>query len=192
MGWAEVMEELERKLKGIRDGTYRPLDGIPFFQVQYPPQEEREALRQFALLKERLHHHGWDVRIFTLTEVLQKALCSLLNCSEEELSARLQALERGQDRTELQQSLAHSLPDELVKVLERRLREMPAGSVAILTRMGALYPFLRSSALLSRLEGKIACIIVAGYPGTNLGEMLGARPAGHFNGYYRGEAIAWK
>lgn len=192
MGWTEVMEELENKLEGTRNGRYRPLDGIPFFRIQYPPQEEREALRQLALLAERLRQRDWQVLTLSLTEALQEALGSLLNCPPEELPARLQALERERERAELQESLARYLPDELARVLTERLRDMPAGSVAILTRTGALYPFLRSSVLLSRLEGQLACMLVLGYPGTDLGEMLDARPAGPFNGYYRGETISWR
>lgn len=192
MGWPEVMEELETRLEGTRNGSYRPLDGIPFFRVQYPPQEEREALRQLALLAERLRHRGWEVRLLSLTEVLRDALGSLLNCPPEELPDRLQALEREQDRAELQGLLARYLPDELVRVLEERLGDLPAEGVAILTRTGALYPFVRSSVLLSRLEGRLSCMLVLGYPGIGLGEMLEARPSGPFNGYYRGETISWR
>ena len=192
MGWTEVIGELEQRLEGTRNGSYRPLDGIPFFRIQYPPQEEREAIRQLTLLGERLRHRGWQVESLSLTEALKEALCTLLNCPLEELPARLLALERERDRGELQRQLAEYLPDELVKVLIERLRRMPAGSLAILTRMGALYPFLRSSVLLSRLEGQVACMIVLGYPGTDLGEMLDARPTSFFNGYYRGEAISWR
>lgn len=192
MGWTEVMEELEARLEGTRAGSYRPLDGVPFFRIQYPPQEEREALRQLALLAERLRHRGWEVRTLSLTEALQEALGSLLNCSPEELPAHLQALEQERDRAELQRLLAQYLPDELVRVLKERLGDLPAGGVAILTRTGALYPFVRSSVLLSRLEGRVSCMLVLGYPGTELGEMLDARPSGPFNGYYRGETISWR
>ena len=193
MGWTEIMGELEERLEGTRNGNYRPLDGIPFFWIQYPPQEEREAIRQLKLLGERLHYHrGWQVNSLSLTEALKEALGNLLNCPLEELPARLPALERERNRGKLQQQLAEHLPDELVKVLIERLRKMPAGSLAILTRMGALYPFLHSSVLLSRLEGQVACMIVLGYPGTDLGEMLDAHPTSFFNGYYRGEAIPWR
>lgn len=184
------MEELEKKLEGTWSGSYRPLDGIPFFCIQYPPQEEREALRQFDLLKNRLQGRGWRVQIISLTKALEEALASLLNCPPENLPDRLRDLE--QRREELQQQLAQYLPDELVQVLTRRLSQMPAKSVAILTRMGALYPFLRPSALLSRLEGRIACMLVLGYPLIDSGEMPDTRPKGYFRGYYRGETIVWR
>lgn len=190
MGWTEVMEELESKLEGTRKGTYRPLDGIPFFRVQYPPQEEREALKEFALLGERLRHRGWLVKILSLTEVFEEALSSLLNCPPEKLPDRLKNLE--QERGELQQQLAQYLPNELVRVLAERLREMPANGVAILIRMGALYPFLRSSVLLSRLEGRVTCMLVLGCPEIEQGGMLNASAASYLKGYYRGEIIAWK
>ncbi|MFA0782355.1 hypothetical protein, partial [Fervidibacter sacchari] len=77
MPWAEVIEELESKLVGTLKGTFTPMDGVPFFRVMYPPGEEREALRQFRLLSERLKQQGWQVECISLTRVLQETLASL-------------------------------------------------------------------------------------------------------------------
>jgi hypothetical protein len=191
MGWHEVMQELESKLEGTLRGTYRPLDNVPFFRVQYPPSEERQALGQFRLFAERLRQRKWKVNSVSLTEVLRHALASLLNCQISELHEHLRALEE-QDRAKLQTQLSDYLPVEVVRVLKEHLKEMPRESVAVLLRMGGLVPFIRSSSLESKLEGEISCAVVLPYPGTTLGALLDAPSADQRGGYYRGEVIAWR
>jgi len=192
MGWHEVVQELEKKLKGTLQGTYRPLDNVAFFRVQYPPAEEREALRQFRLLAERLQHHGWEATCISLLEIFQQGIAALLNCQISELGERLRILEQEHERTELQGRISEYLPGEMVKALVERLQGMTRESVAILLRMGALYPFLRPSSLLAKLEGRVACAIVLPYPGTTLGALLDATPADPRGGYYRGEMRPWR
>lgn len=192
MGWPEVMQELEDKLLGTLRGAYRPLDNVPFFRVQYPPVEEREALRQFRLLAERLRHQQFDAPCVSLLGVFKQALAALLNCPPGDLESRLVELEREQERPKLQRRLSEHLPTELTKTLTARLRGMPRNSVAILLRMGSLYPFVRPSSLLSSLEGHIVCAVVLPYPGTKLGALLDAPPADPRGGYYRGEVIPWR
>ncbi len=192
MGWHEVMQDLEAKLDGTFRGTYRPLDNVPFFRVQYPPGEEREAIRQFYSFAERLGQRGWKAECISLTQVCQQALARLLNCPLAELPERLKALESGRDRFELQHQLSEHLPDKIAEVLKERLEEMPGESAAILLRMGSLYPFIRPSSLASKLEGQVRCAVVLPYPGTTLGALLDAPPADPHGGYYRGEVIAWR
>ncbi|MBC7347099.1 MAG: DUF1788 domain-containing protein [Clostridia bacterium] len=192
MGWHEVMGELEEKLVGTLRGTYRPLDNVPFFRVQYPPVEEREALRQFRMLTERLRHQHLGAESVSLLECLREALAALLNCPAEALESRLVELEREQERPELQSRLSKHLPAEMTKALTARLKGMPRDSVAVLLRMGSLYPFLRPSSILSSLEGRIECAVVLPYPGTTLGALLDAPPADPRGGYYRGEVIPWR
>ncbi|MCD6506892.1 DUF1788 domain-containing protein [Candidatus Poribacteria bacterium] len=189
MGWHEVIGELEGKLEGTLKGTYRPLDGIPFFRVQYPPSEEREALRQFRLLAERLFKRGWRSECVSLTDMFREALLDLLGCPPSQLSERLKLLEREQDRSELQERLSEYLPYEIVKAIQGFLSGSSSQDVVVLLRMGALYPFLRPSSLLSMMEGQISCVVVLPYPGTTLGAMLDAPPADPHGGYYRGEVI---
>lgn len=194
MGWLEVMQELETKLEGTLKGTYRPQDNVPFFRVQYPPSEEREAIRQFRLLAERLRQKGWQAECVSLVEVFQQALARLVGCSLDNLPERLKELERSCDRTELQRRLADpsNLPSEIAEALKERLAGMPRESVAILLRMGALYPFIRSSSLEVKLEGQIRCAVVLPYPGITLGALLDTQPATSHGGFYRGEVIRWQ
>lgn len=192
MGWHETMQELEAKLEGTLKGTYRPLDNVPFFRVQYPPTLEREALAQFQGLAGRLQQRGWTVQSISLSEILTEALGRLLNYPLSEFAERLQNLERERERDDLQRQLSEHLPDELANVLKERLAEMPRESIAILLRMGALYPFVRTSSLESKLEGQVSCAIVLTYPGTTLGALLDTQSADPHGGYYRGEIISWQ
>lgn len=192
MGWPEVIQELEEKIVNTLRGTYRPLDNVPFFRVQYPPVEEREALRQFRLLVERLRHQQFRAACVSLVDALKQALGALLNCRVDELESQLLELEREQERSELQSRLSEHLLAEMVKTLAASLKDMPRNGVVVLLRMGSLYPFLRPSSLLSSLEGHINCAVVLPYPGTTLGALLDAPPGDFRGGYYRGDVIPWR
>jgi hypothetical protein len=192
MGWFEVIQELESKVLGTLAGTYRPLDNYRLFRLQYPPREEREAIRQFNELKDRLTSQGWPTQILSLHEVFQDALVNLIGCDEKDLQAELINFETTRDRVELQTQLSEHLPDELGRFIFQKLSGSSDREIAILLRMGCLYPFLRSSSLVSSLEGKVRCTLILPYPGISLGALLDAPPMDPRGGYYRGESIAWR
>jgi hypothetical protein len=192
MAWTEVMRELEEKLVNTLEGKYRPRDGVPFFRVQYPPAQEREAVRQFRLLQERLTRQGRRVDLIRLTEILWDALAELAGCGRNDFRDQLVHLEARMDRSELQQRLATYLPKTCADALVDRLGDADRRSVALLVRPGVLYPFVRPSALLSLLEGRVTCAVVLAYPTQTIGAFLDASPAGGQGGYYRGEIIRWR
>jgi len=194
MPWAEVISELESKIVGTLKGTFKPMDGVPFFRVMYPPREEREALRQFKLLADRLNQQGWQTVQISLTEAMKEAIASLLGCGVDELSERLKEVERSRDRNELKNKLAEHLPPEMAKVVIAHIDSpgLSEKGVAFLVRTGAIYPFMRPSHLLAHLEGKVKWVIVIAYPGTSVGAFLDSEPAGLYGGYYRGEIVQWR
>jgi len=192
MGWFEVMRKLEDKVTATLRGHYHPLDGVPFFRVQYPPQQEHKALLEFHSFAQRLRQAGWCVESISLTEVLRETLVEMLNCPPKKLRERLEELETERERHELQTMLSEHLPERLVERLLEKLRVLTQTHVIILLRTGALYPFVRPSALLSRLEGKTSCIVILAYPGTTLGALLETSPTSLHSGYYRGETIYWE
>lgn len=192
MAWPETIQALEVKVERTLKGTYRPMDNVPFFRVQYPPDEEREALRQFRLLAQRIEQKGWHSSTVLLTEILASALSRLLDVPPSDLGTRLRGLEKENDRGELQGRLAEHLLDEVARALIERLGGMPKESLTVLLRLGALSPFIRSSSLESRLEGQVACVVILPYPGSTLGALLDSTPANPYGGYYRGELIAWQ
>ena len=194
MPWAEVMGDLEERLTETAEGTFVPMDGIPFFRVLYPPGEEREALRQFRLLAERLQQQGWQVSVISLSEAMKKAIASLFGCGVDEVRGRLQEEEQHRNRSELKSLLSQYLPLELAKAVINhfQFQNFSGKSAIFLVRTGVLYPFMRPSHLLVQLEGKIRSILVIAYPGVDVGTFLDAGPAEVYGGYYRGEIIHWR
>jgi hypothetical protein len=191
MPWDEVISELERKLIETLKGTFIPMDGIPFFRVLYPPKEEREALRQFKLLSERLDQQGWRTVYLSLTKVMKEALASLFGCKVSDLIKKLKEEEKTRDRTELQNLLAQHLPHELANIIIRKV-ESQEKCIIFLVRTGVLFPFIRPSHLLIYLENKIKGAVVMAYPGKDVGAFLDSEPGGLYGGYYRGEIIQWR
>lgn len=194
MGWTEVIEELETKVVGTLEGKFLPMDGVPFFRVQYPPNQEREALRQFHLLEERIKQKGWQTVWISMNDVLKQALASLIGCDLSDLKDRLKGLERERGHKELRELLSENLPKELTKAIIGSLEQQRGQErgVAFLVRTGSIFPFLRPSTLLAQLEGKTRWVIVFAYPGTNLGAFLDTQPFNSHGGYYRGEIIYWR
>lgn len=194
MGWYEAMQDLEDKVIKTLEGKFTPMDGIPFFRVQYPPKEEREAIRQFRLLKDRLEQRGWKTLWIPVTEMMKEALASLVNCPLGQLSENLKKLERERNRKELSASLSEHLPPKLTETIVRLIKRESLGrkGVLFLVRTGTLYPFIRPSTLLAQLENRVESVVVFAYPGTSLGMFLDACPSDPHGGYYRGEVISWR
>lgn len=192
MGWLEVMTEVEDKVIHTLNGNFRPLDGLKVFRIQYPPNEERESINQFTGLRDRLQVKGWQAQTLSLSDILQQTMIELIGCPEAELTSRLSDMESTRDRQELFLQLSEHLPNELGNTIISRIGNFPTDSVAILIRMGSLYPFVRSSSLVSHLEGRFKCALILPYPGISLGALLDAPPADPHGGYYRGENIPWR
>jgi hypothetical protein len=192
MGWIDLMIELETKVNGALQGTYHPLDNLPLFRVQYPPAEEKQAFSQFVQLKNRFEANGRFVKLISLTDIFRESLSRLIGCEIENLAKELIELETARSRIELQSQLSEYLPDEIGAILGRELAGMSRDNLAVILRMGALYPFIRSSSLVSHLEGHMACPVILPYPGITLGALLDAPPADPHGGYYRGENIPWR
>jgi len=194
MPWAEVISELESKLVGTLKGTFTPMDGVPFFRVMYPPREEREALRQFKLLADRLSQQGWQTVQISLTEAMKEAIASLFGCGINELAERLKEEEKSRGQNELKSNLAEHLPPEMARVIIAHIDShgLSGEGVVFLTRTGAIYPFMRPSHLLKHLEGKVKCAVVIAYPGTSVGAFLDSELTDLYGGFYRGEIIQWR
>lgn len=192
MGWSKSFQELERRLEGTFDGTYHPVDNVPLFRLQYPPAQEREALRQLRMLAARTEKKSPATQFVSLTDILRTAIQQLLGAKAEDLEEALQRLEQDAARHELRARLSDELPDEITELLVDRLKDLPRKSVAILVRTGSLYPFVRSSSLESRLEGKLKCAIVMAYPGMTLGELLDTTSQDSHGTHYRGDIIEWE
>lgn len=190
MPWDSAkLEELYRRVTGALTGTYRPLDGIPYFRFLYRPEAELQALVEFRLFVRRLRANGFEATSISLVEVLREAVGELLGVSEAEIYARLKDYERVHPHRELALVFSEHLPDGLASCLLSHLREYPPPACIVLLRAGALFPFVRVSSIFSRLEGKTRQVIVVPYPGDQEGAMLGERSFDLAAGYYRGEVL---
>lgn len=188
MGWNELMSEVEEKIVGTIRGSFRPLDGIPFFTVCYPPEYEREAIRQFKLLSERLKAGEVPSEVISMKDILKEALSELGVFKDERW---LVEFEGEKDKEELIEDLKMYLPEKISGLLLNRLVDKTSNFVAILIRTGALFPFVRTSSIRAKLENRIRCILIIAYPANEVGEMLYSESF-NLGGYYRGEIIHWR
>ena len=190
MGWNELMTEVEEKVVGTIRGSFRPLDGIPFFTICYPPEYEREAIRQFKLLSERLKAKDIPSEVISMKDILKEAL-SELGVFKDGDEKWLVEFEREKGKKELIEDLKMYLPDKISEILLNRLVDKTSNFVAILIRTGALYPFVRTSSIRAKLENRIKCILIIAYPANEVCEMLYSESF-NLGGYYRGEIIRWR
>lgn len=191
MGWNELFAEVEEKVIGTIKGTIRPLDGIPFFTVCYPPEYEREAIRQFKLFSERLKvREDIPSVVISMKDILKEALIELGVIKKND-ERWLVEFEREKGKEELIEDLKMYLPEKISEILLNRLVDKTSNFVAILIRTGALYPFVRTSSIRAKLENKIKCVLIITYPANEAGEMLYSKSF-NLGGYYRGEIIHWR
>jgi len=190
MGWNELMTEVEEKVVRTIEGSFRPLDGIPFFTVCYPPEYEREAIRQFKLLSERLKVRGMPSEVISMKDVMKKAL-SELGVFRDGNEKWLVEFEREKGEEDLIEDLKMYLPEKISGILLKKLVDKPSNFVAILIRTGILYPFVKSSSIRAKLENRIKCVLIISYPANEVGEMLYSKSF-DLGGYYRGEIIRWR
>lgn len=171
--------ELEEKIKKTARGE-RHMD-VPFYVYLYDPALERECLKEFYALSSRLKIDKVDCEVFSLAQLMMEAIRSI------DLGDSIFKLEAEQ-RKALEQDLQRLLPEEISNRIKDRLSNKSISHCAILTRAGALFPFVHVSAILSRMEGEIDCVVVIPYPGNREGEMLNHRGSS-IRSYYRGEII---
>lgn len=185
----DKIELLYGRITGVLQKRYRPLDGIPFFRFIYPPELEKEALKEFRLLAGRLESNNYSSGTISLFAILKAALIELLNTNEEELPKKLEEYESTHSQNEMVRLFSEHLPQMVTEKLLTAISEYPGPSCLFLTRTGSLFPFVRLSSILSRLEGQTEQTIVALYPGDQEGAMLRDRSFDLAGGYYRGEIL---
>lgn len=182
-------EDLYRRVTTTLDGRYRPLDGVPFFRFLYPPELELEVLEEFRLFVRRLRSNGYTACTISLVEALRAALTDLLGSHSQDLYERLRAFESMYPREEAARLLSHQLPDAVASTLIEQLQSTGPPACAVLTRAPALFPFVRVSSLLGRLEGRTRSVLVVPCYRDEEAATLRAQSYDTVLGYYRGEII---
>lgn len=176
--WRErLRDDLEPVLKSPNlNAEISTTQGVPFAIFAYPPTEEHEARKEIDMLATRVEHA-------TARTVKQLSMANLIR---EAIHAA--APPDGTDIYEAERSLA-DMPvearlEELRNQMESILSEVsplpemilghasdlsPEKDILFLTRVGALYPAYRASALLDDLMGSLRVPTVLFYPGTRAG-----------------------
>jgi hypothetical protein len=154
-----------------------------FAILPYPPDQEFPLRRAIDELSHQLRDSGWNTDTVDLHKLLLRRLRRESPDFLESLIVREKALANAADGTRrlrmLKEKLANildtpeGLAADVVVVIEEILSraEEASRSVIFLGRLGALYPFMRTSALLKHVAGKTHnAPVVLLYPGRVVGE----------------------
>jgi len=150
--------------------------GVPFGLFAYPPTAERELRREVQMLATRIEHEtARKVTTISMADLLWEAIRAAFPPDGEALfdAERSMAAEDPERRLEeLQETIRAVVSDvcPLPKLITDRVANLdPPKSVVFLTRVGALYPAYRASALLENLMGEVRLPTILFYPGTRTG-----------------------
>ena len=184
MVWDEQrFAELERRVFATLRGEYVTGD-LPFFRFLYGPGDgiEQTCIKEFQNLVMRIRAKGFSAECIYFSQLLIESLRDLDLLSEDVL--RRESLER--ETFDL--DLRNNLPQEISRRLINRLKEKDRKHCAILLRIGSLFPFVRASHILQKIDSIVNCVIVIPYPGSKEGEMLGHKSK-ESNAYYRWRTV---
>lgn len=150
--------------------------GVPFALFAYPPTAERELRREVAMLATRVEQgSGRKVTTVSMADLLWHAIRTAYPPDGTALfeAERSMAEEDPERRLgQLQETIRAVVSDicPLPKLIAERVASLdPAKNMVFLTRVGALYPAYRASALLENLMGTVRVPTILFYPGTRTG-----------------------
>ena len=164
-----LVDKLEPILRRKEPGPgLSPYHDLPFGIFVYPPDDEFAVREQVALLRTRLTQAGKRVTTVSLAKCLDEALAA-----EGLDGASLAEAERGSGLELTIETVFSVLSDyrPLDQVIARHVPHDadPTRDVVFLTRVGALFPLYRTSALLEQLKGQVTVPAVLFYPGVTDG-----------------------
>lgn len=174
------LEDLRRDLVREDGPSISTNRNYPFALFHYPPEEEFKARDKVGDLADSLRIQGWNIRTVDLFGVLLDALAKeeegeLLPAwvEEEKLLYRSGKGDFSQPMRFLQNHLGPffqkgtGYPARVVEEIRKAAHGAdPRRTVVFLSRIGALYPFYRTSALLRHLDQGVNVPTIVLYPGT--------------------------
>jgi hypothetical protein len=174
-----AVDALERDLTAPGGPRISTMRNHNFAILVYPPRREFHLRQRLRTLIGRLESEDWAVLSMALHQVLFERLRARLGAEElqamVERERRLHALSPERAMNDLRQKLSRHIdgPDGLAADIEQRIRAFreqhpvdPDRTLVLLGRIGALYPFFRTSALLKHLGGRTDKVpVVLLYPG---------------------------
>ena len=130
--------------------------GVPFFIFPYDPVLERKVIEEVNRLQKRLERAGLDVEKVSLGALFFGTLKAK---GYLEKSFEIESKDRGA----LKRGIVSVVKDSLVKDLKGIASD--GRKVILIVRAGAIFPFFRTSSILSDLEGSVKSPLVVFYPG---------------------------
>lgn len=178
MSLATAFEALKRDLLAEEGPRISTMRNYRFAILPYPPESEFEVRRRVRQLSDDLKSRGWDVLDISMHRLFMNRLKSL---GEEGLQRLIEtekrqfqrsperALNRVKDQVGLLIGGEDGMAADLARIIDEFSERQPHDTEKTLIwikRLGALYPFYRTSTLLKHLDGKTRQIpVVLLYPG---------------------------
>jgi hypothetical protein len=161
-------DELRARIKHGRELGHASFE--PIYYLVFSPEQILEVKRQTPAWVSKLHHEGWNVKVFSIAEAIDTIFKSDVR----------RPLWLMQDRkapfnwTNTNQSLANALTTN--RGLQQRLEELldslegQTNSLVLVTDLEALHPYLRIGAIETQLQGRFHVPTVFLYPGVRTGK----------------------
>lgn len=178
----EKFQRLENRVVETLEGR-SPLMEVPYYVCIYPPKDELEILENFSHMVLRLRNRGFSAEMIKLSDLILEIL-SDSGLLSPEIIGREEEI-----REELGRDLRRILSKKVVEALKERLKDKDISHCAILSRYGALWPFVHLSYIFLSIEASVQCTLVVPYP-SDIGEgyPLNERSKGKID-YYRAEEV---
>lgn len=183
IGLQSAFQALQRDLLAEEGPRISTMRNYRFAIVPYPPAREFEVRRRVFELSRDLRVQGWEVLDISMQRLFLQRLRTRL--TEAELKSLMDSEKRLADRdplrplSRLQGPLSRLIEGEqgLAQDVVRAIGEFADNhperennTLIWISRLGALYPFLRTSSLLKHLDGKTRQLpVVLLYPGEQKG-----------------------
>ncbi len=177
-GLNSAFEALRRDLLAEEGPRISTMRNYRFAILPYRPEAEFEVRRKVRQLSDELKARGWSVLDISLHRLLLQRLKSLDSSDLQRLmetekrqykSNPEKALNRVKDQVGGLIGGEDGLAADLVRIIDEFAETQPHDpekTLIWIKRVGALYPFYRSSTLLKHLDGKTRQIpVVLLYPG---------------------------
>jgi hypothetical protein len=179
----DAIDELRKDLLNEDGPRISTMRNYRFALLVYDPGDEFVLRQQIQWLTSLLKSKGWNVGQIFLQQLLlrrikqqdEKVLESIIS-REHRLYQRSpeRALNHLKDKITPYVEGPNGIAKDIIEEIDRFVEENPVEAdrtVIFIRRTGALYPFLRSSALLKHLDGKTRNLpVVLFYPGQRHGD----------------------
>lgn len=189
-----AFSDLKRDLLTPEGPRISPIRNYRYSILCYTPEEEFELRKSVRTLSDELRGHGWNVLEISVKKLLMKRLHETdQRVLEKWIATEKRQFDKNPDRAmeRLKSNLTRLIEGEngiaadiieLVQEFADRHPDQTDNTLIWIKRLGALYPFSRSSTLLKFLDGKTRQIpIVVLYPGVYEGgsalSFMGELPA---------------